>query len=330
MEGREPDRPAAASPDVLAGYAARVGLLSRRPQLDAAAAVVIGAFADAGIDSVLLKGPVLARLLYRAGEHRAYSDIDLLVSPRKLLDARTVLDGLGYANTSAQKGIHDLANVLHSETWAAPSGPVTIDLHWRLAGCEADPQAAWQILFSRRAFLKLEGRPVPVLDRAGVAMHLATHLAQGEPGDHKARADLALGLERLPDEVWRAAAKLASELEGATAFAAGLRLVPQGAALADDLKLPATAATEWQIAHRAERPRGTFHLDALLGAEGLRERAAIVGRSLFPTRLWIAWNTPWVGHSRLRIAAAYALHLARSPLWAIRAGWFRRRGRRRS
>ncbi len=44
---------------------------------------------------MLLKGPVLARRLYEE-EHRDYFDIDLLVGPPDLVEAREALAGLGY------------------------------------------------------------------------------------------------------------------------------------------------------------------------------------------------------------------------------------------
>ena len=301
--------------------------MSRRPQLDAAAVAVLSAFSAAGIEALLLKGPVLARVLYTPEEARAYSDVDLLVSERELPRARAALARLGYTSTSDIKGIDDIAGVLHAETWAPDGGPVTIDLHWRLAGCDAAAQAVWRALARRRVWLDLDGHPVPTLDRPGLALHLATHCAQGGSGDHKAIADLVRGLHRITIDDWRSAADLARELEATSAFAAGLRLIPAGAALARDLKLPATDATDWQIAHRAERPRGNFHLDALLRASGLREHATILRRALLPTPRWMAWNYRWVGASRLRLAAAYVLHMSRAPLWALRAALFRRRGR---
>jgi hypothetical protein len=63
-------------------------------------------------------------------------------------------------------------------------------------------------------------------------MGLALHAAQHGPKYVKGLAELALGLERWPTEVWEAAAQLAARTGAMEAFAAGLRLVPEGAVAA--------------------------------------------------------------------------------------------------
>ena len=63
--------------------------LHRRAELDRAAVAVLDSFEGAGVRSLLLKGPVLARLLYGSEEApRDYFDIDLLVGPPDLAKAR--------------------------------------------------------------------------------------------------------------------------------------------------------------------------------------------------------------------------------------------------
>ena len=162
----------------------------------------------------------------------------------------------------------------------------------------------------------------------GLALHLATHAAQHGPDDLKAIGDLTRGLERWPLTAWRAAASLATELEATRNFAAGLRLVPNGADVADELGLPPTDELDWAIRHRDLRPRGTFHFQALARARGARARADVLRRSLLPSREWIAWEYPWAHRSRARLVAAYGAHLLRAPLWAARAWRYRSRERR--
>ena len=139
------------------------------------------------------------------------------------------MTGLGYKHGEEIFGIDDVGEILHAETWSrrvevGPGGPLLIDLHWRLPGCEAPADAAWEALAPRRASIELNGREAAVLDREALALHLATHAAQHGPDDLKAIADLTRGLERWPLEVWRSAASLAAELEATPTFAAGLRL----------------------------------------------------------------------------------------------------------
>jgi hypothetical protein len=312
--------------------------MAGRTRLDSAAVEVLDAFAAGGTEALLLKGPVLARVLYRPDEHRAYGDLDLLVPPSDLDRARRVLPRLGYINESDELGIDDVAGVVRSETWSrlkeapiegATVMPPMIDLHWGLAGCEADAETTWRVLSTRRTWIEIAGRRVPVLDLDGLALHAATHAAQHGPDNLKVLADLARALERWDRDVWRSAAQLAERVEGTPAFAAGLRLVPAGAELARELGLPPTDELTWAILNRESRPRGTFHLDALVRARGVRERLDVLRRSLFPSRKWIRWHygldedAGW-----LRLAGAYAAQLLRAPAWAARAWGYRHRRRR--
>ena len=203
-----------------------------------------------------------------------------------------------------------------------------VDLHRWLAGAEKSPAAAWDALVARRTWIEVGGRRAAVLDRPGQAMHLAMHAAQHGPAYERQLGELALALERWPADVWDSAAELAGEIGATPAFAAGLRLLPRGAAEARRLGLPSTAELDWKIRHRATRPRGTFHVQALAEADGLGERLRILRRALLPSRAWIMHEHPWARQGGLRLVAAYAGHLARAPAWAARAWRFRRAARR--
>jgi hypothetical protein len=312
-------------------FIARARGLRRRDELDRAAIAALAAFKSAGAEALLLKGPALARRLYDQGEVRGYSDIDLLVPPRDLASVRDALTELGYKKAEEVFGIDDVGGVQHGEIWARAGeqgGPLCIDLHWRLSRCEAPGEVVWEVLAQGRGSIELAGEKAAVLGDDGLALHLALHAAQHGPEDTKAIGDLARGLERWPPEVWLSAARLAEKLQGVPAFAAGLRLVPAGARMANRLGLPPTPGLEWEILHRDARPRGTFHLEAMANARGLRERLSVIRRSLLPTPQWIRWQFPWAAGSRALLLLAYARHIARAPLWAARAMRFRRRARR--
>src|SRR5438045_2780697 len=64
-------------------------------RLRAVAADVVGVLRAAGIDSIMLKGPVIAAWLY-AGEVRPWSDVDILVSPAQFDRAMSVLGSVGF------------------------------------------------------------------------------------------------------------------------------------------------------------------------------------------------------------------------------------------
>jgi hypothetical protein len=334
MEEQRDTRVAGSSFEALREFAARV--VPRRhdttERLDACTAEILGAFEQAGVEALLLKGRALATLLYAPGEHRDYSDIDLLVAPHDVDVAEQTLASLGYVNADAVRGIDDVGGVVHGQTWirslpGSTDRPV-VDLHAWLPGARATPAAAWPALMARRIWIEVGPRRAGVLDRAGQAMHLATHAAQHGPVFARHLNELGLALERWPTDVWDQAARLAEEIGAIEVFAAGLRLLPEGGAVASALSLPSTAELDWTIRQRQNRPRGTFHLQALAEAEGPRERLRVLRRSLLPGRAWINHQYPWAGDRGLRLIAAYAAHLARTPTWVVRAWWFRRQSQR--
>jgi len=300
--------------------------------LDTATIPIFEGFATAGVEALLLKGAGLARLLYQPDEVRGYVDIDVLVCPEHRPSAQQALAGLGYRNSSAALGVDEIGSrVVHAETWlGTPPGapyPVMVELHRWLPGAKASPGAAWDALWRRRTTIALEGRAVPVLDRIGQALQLAIHAAQHGPEFRKGLVELALGIERWPSETWRAASALASEIDAMEAFAAGLRLIPEGQDIAQALGLPPTDLLEWEIINASTRPRGTFHLDALLESQGAA-RLAVLRRALLPSRGWVIAAHPWAYLGGVRLLAAYLLHIASAPRWAAKAWTYRRRAAR--
>jgi hypothetical protein len=301
-------------------------------RLDRATAALFRALGTAGVDAVLLKGPALGRALYRADERRTYVDVDVLVAPADRAAARRTLLELGFFDAHEPLGIDDVGGVVHAETWLAGEGAdyqgTLVELHLWLPGATADPQEVWDALSAGREWVEVDGLLVSCPGRPLLAMGVALHAAQHGPSYAKGLAELALGLERWPMEVWEAAAELAARTGAVEAFAAGLRLVPEGAVRACALGLPATEGANWEIRNAGSRPRGTFHLRAFLEAGGPRARLSVLRRSLLPKRAWIARQYPWAGRGGWRLAAAYSLHVARAPLWALRAWRFRRRSPR--
>ena len=308
----------------LRDFAARFAAPGRTPSVDEQIAELAVELERDRVPYLILKGPALARLLYRADEQRGYIDVDVLVAPASLTRTRESLQRLGYSRTNV-RGIDDFMGVLHSEEWyrREPDGGL-VDLHWRLAGCDAAPELVWMALQESHESAEIGGRSLPVPGRPALAMHAALHAAQHGPEDLKARADLSRAVARWPIAVWSSGAALATSVGATEPFAAGLRTLAEGSQLADALGLPETPGLSWAIENRDSRPRGTFHLEGLLQARGLRQRASVIRRSLFPTRDWIVWSYPWAADGRLRLAAAYARHVARTPLWAFRALKYKR------
>jgi hypothetical protein len=317
----------------LAAIASRVRGASKTKALDSAAAEALDAFDAVPIRALLLKGVALARLLYDEEHRRGYSDVDILVGPEDVGAARRVLVELGYMNMTAHRGVDDVAGAVHADTWIRRDeeiGPLLVDLHFRVPGVQAPAEIAWDVLNSHTETIDVSGREAVVLAREGLALHVALHAAQHGPDHPRPLSDLEYAVDRWPASVWQQAAELARELDAGPAFAAGLRLVPDGARVADDLGLPPTDDLEWELHNLEARPRGTFHLHALSEARGLGARLRLLRRALFPPREWILWEDPLAHRGGIQMFIARTRHVARTPMWALKVLLYRRRARRRS
>lgn len=301
-------------------------------RLDRAAAQLFEAFERNGVDGLLLKGPAIEQAIYRAGERRAYVDVDVLVPPAQRVAARATLSELGYIDADRPLGIDDVGRVVHEESWLGGVGAgnegVVIELHLWLAGSTAEPQRTWDALSADRGWTDAGGVRLPSLGQPALAMGLATHAAQHGPSYTKGLAELSLGLEVWAPEVWEQASRLAATTGSMDAFAAGLRLVREGARMASTLALPDSDRTDWEIRNAGARPRGTFHVRAFAEAGGWGARLELLRRALFPKPAWVMTEHAWARRGGWRLVPAYALHLARAPVWALRAWHFQRRSPR--
>src|SRR4051794_2899859 len=98
--------------------------------VDAGTAEVLGAFEAAGVSSLVLKGPAIARWLYTERESRFYTDSDLLVRPRDVEAAERVLVALGFAKRFEDRGMPSWWREYASE-WGREDGR-RVDLHHTL------------------------------------------------------------------------------------------------------------------------------------------------------------------------------------------------------
>ncbi|HEY7874623.1 MAG TPA: nucleotidyltransferase family protein, partial [Actinomycetota bacterium] len=197
---------------------------------------VVGALREAGVDSILLKGPALARLLYRSSPERPYSDIDLLVSPDDWTRAGEVLTSLGFVGGDPAPGIpHDRAP--YGRDWSRLADASNIDLHEGLSETTGDRRVAWRYLWEHREAMDLRGEHVWVLDVPRRAMLIGLHAAHHRGSVTKTLEDLRRAITLLPETAWAEAADAARTLDCEVVFAAGLRMTEEGAELAGRLGL---------------------------------------------------------------------------------------------
>jgi Uncharacterised nucleotidyltransferase len=278
--------------------------------VDAVTANVVAALRRAGIESIVLRGPAIARWLYAEGEFRAYRDVDLLVEPGKRVEAEAVLTGLGLVHRQA--GFAPGESVEHASEWICRRPSVVVDLHKSIEGVRADPGELWAALSSVSQSIHVAGlaadAPGPPALALIVALHAAHHGVHG--GKHV--EELRRALDRADLETWQDALLLAERLGAVRSLAAGLRLVPEGAAVAERLRLPHD--TDRVTALRAAGAHSTAIGFARLAAtRGVRAKLALVARKLVPTPAFMRHWSRLARRGRAGLVLAYLWR----PVWLL-------------
>lgn len=273
--------------------------------LDCRAADAVERLRSAVIPSILLKGASIATWLYDDGEVRPYIDVDLLVPPSQFRTATAVLGELGYRPRLIGA---DPAELGPKELDLISPENVCIDLHSGFIGASRPAGECWDIVARRTMTMRLgRGTEVQVLDVPARAMHLALHAAQNGPVDSKALNDLERGLARLTRDDWVEATRIADQLGATEAFAAGLRLLPAGQALADDLRLTRHMSVELRL-RTWSAPQHAIFFERLADVPGLGRKAALLARKLFPTSATMYANSAMARRGRLGLLSAWAVH----------------------
>jgi hypothetical protein len=264
---------------------------------------VVGALDTAGVRSILLKGPTFTSFLYRDGGSRPYADVDLLIAPATAHAARRVLDELGF------RPLFDSSEYFVRALDA-------VDLHCSLKGMDAREEVLWETLSVTAVPHEVAGAQVVALSIPARALQVALHAAQHGPDWETPMEDLRRALGMLPLATWESAAALADELVATEAFATGLRLLPDGETLAEQLQLPTDVSFRTHLRAKSPPPLA-LGLEEMFGVEGFRARVRFVARKLFPSRSYMQVVSPIAGRGRFGLALAYGRRL----VWlCVRAG----------
>jgi hypothetical protein len=286
-------------------------------RVDAVAAEVTGALAEAGIRAILLKGASFADWLYRDGSQRPYQDVDLLVAPACFEATIDVLRDCGFRDRFV--GPQAL-----TETWFRPHDPVPVDLHRSLRGTGVSPTSVWERLSDTTETLRVGTRNVEVLSEPARAFHVAHNAFKDKLKEgSSSRRDLSLAVSRVDLETWRAAARLAESLEAVPWFVVGLCVIPEGRVIAERLDLPIESAT-----HSAWKPPGPrTSVEQLIATQGLAARARLIGRRLLPTATEMRLRSRLANRGMTGLALAYLWRMLLLPIRLPRAALAWRRAR---
>lgn len=302
--------------------AAGTSLAADQIAIDAAAAL-----RDAGVSSVLLRGSSIARHLYDRHEARAYVDADLLVPPDSRGRAERALGEIGFSHI-AVLGQRSSDRPPWSSTWFRDRDGGTVDLHWSLVGVRASADELWSML-------RDHVEPIPVLDvrldgldAEATALVVVLHAAHHGQAVPHPLVDLERALDRFKDPVWQRAAALAERLEARDAFAAGLRLRPNGGQLAARLQLSEGSRAE-TILRADSAPPMALGFEWLAQIQGLRRKLVFIAGKLVPD---IEFMRAWSPVARRGGALGLILAYGWRPIWLLihsgRGFWAWRQARR--
>src|SRR5205807_8669201 len=122
------------------------------------------------------------------------------------------------------------------------------------------------------------GVETQVLNQAARALNIARHAAHNGIASLQSLRDLELALDQLPQDLWLESAVLAERLAAGSSFAAGLRLLPQGTALAGRLALPIHGSVQVRLRAMSAPPLA-LGFDALTAKPGLAAKLRYVGEN---------------------------------------------------
>jgi hypothetical protein len=304
---------------------------ARRLILDSAAAQAVTAMRARGLRPILLKGPAIERRLYPEGVRRRYDDIDLLVAPAEFEAAGAVLLELRYRLRFPERwlGVRRTELPIHAVEFNRPGrGAAEVDLHWTIHWARVDPELVWSEMSAGTDQMTVAGTELEVLGDAAQAMIVSLHAVQHGHDVPKPLEDLRHALDRLDWPVWSEAAQIARRLDAAEPFAAGLRMAPAGASLAEQLGLTRSEPAEVRLLRDGDTVIA-LALEQFLAERSWRRRAQIIWAKLLPSPDYIRFCYPIASTGQLGLAFGYlqrVMRLARRTPAALVAWRGARRG----
>lgn len=155
--------------------------------------------ADAGVRSLVIKGPAFVELGVRAA--RQSHDIDLLIHPDDRVRANEALAAARWS-TISHWFPPALDDIIYSTTLHHALFPVTLDLHHRFSGLLADPALVFERMWQRRTRVRIANHLVDTLGREQAivveALNATKLVAQDKRQASVARVASQVDAEDLP------------------------------------------------------------------------------------------------------------------------------------
>ncbi len=272
-------------------------------EIDALTAEVAGTFGREGIETLVLKGPVLAKWLY-PGEVHPYIDSDLMVAPENRARAVGVLERLGFVEHCPWMPTPLSLDIGCTEF---NRGGGIVDLHYRLQRLDSDPDAIWGRLAASTERQVIGGVELCVPDRDTVLLQWSCTPRSTRTWWTASRWRIC-GERSLASRSRGGRARWSSrEYRGVPAFAASLRLLPEGGELARRLDLGEVRSLKHELLREDVIAEELYAL--LCARVRIRRKVAIAASRSFPRPGYMRWWSPLAPARQAR--ARWRLPLAR-------------------
>jgi hypothetical protein len=196
-------------------------------------------FSKGGIETVLVKGPLVSLLAYDDPAVRSFVDLDLIVRHRQILEATRHVTGLGFESDVPETAI--VAGKVPGEyLFTRPGTKQLIELHTERTFRYYPKAMRIEDLYARKRQVLLDEREVPALSLEDELVLNCIHGAKHFWERLTWVADVAALVARHPEIDWKKARGWAKEVGAERMLRVGLQL---GASVLD-LKLPEAMAEE--------------------------------------------------------------------------------------
>lgn len=260
---------------------------------------VVGAFAQADVPSLLLKGPSIARWLYPNGG-RSYRDTDLLVRAEDFSRATGVLRTLGFGEPS-----HALVDHAHTYTREGGGYAQAVDLHRTLPYVAAPTPEVWRTLRHGHDTITLGAVEADVLGLPQRCLHIAMHALQHAFEARGPFEDLRRAIAAADLDDWTEAASVSRALGAEDALAAGLCLVPEGADLSARLGLTEQRRGIVRMAATVDEGLPAYQVQRFLDADTFGERVRLFVNPVALSPANLRQVSPLARRGRLGLGLAY-------------------------
>ena len=186
-------------------------------------------FKEAGIPVALFKGPLLAQMAYGEISLRQAGDIDLLVHRRDFVQARALLESLGYEMTPPLTPAQLASHVdNHCEIqFVRDEWFTVVDLHWGLAPRSFVFGVKAEEVMSRLQSVSLAGATVETFGAEDLVLYQAMHGAKHLWRRLEWISSLAESIRATQEINWETIVDRAAKAHATRILALGLRLVEE-------------------------------------------------------------------------------------------------------